>query len=114
MKTTLVTPPPVTAARPSDPNRTTNQDHLEVADIPQLDALAWEIEDGGIAGRELAVRRVVRAAQALGVSPTLVAVLADPAEPEVARLRAFGCIATALAEAARNPHADGALMATAV
>jgi hypothetical protein len=39
----------------------------------------------------------LRTEDALGVSPTLVAVLADPAEPEVARLRAFGCIATALA-----------------
>jgi hypothetical protein len=112
MSTTIATPLSVAAARPSDP--TTNQDRFEVADIPQLDALAWEIEDGGIAGRELAVRRVVRAAQALGVSPTLVAVLADPAEPAVARLRAFGCVATALAEAARNPRADGAVMATAV
>jgi hypothetical protein len=114
MNTTIATPLPVTAARPSDPNLMTNQDHLELVDIPWLDALAWEIEDGGIAGRELAMRRVVRAGQALGVSPTLVAVLADPAEPEVARLRAFGRIATALAEAARSPHADGARMATAV
>jgi hypothetical protein len=112
MNTTIATPLPVTAACPSDPNPT-NHD-LEVADIAQLDALAWEIADGGIAGRELALRRVVRAAQALLVSPTLVAVLADPAEPEVARLRAFGCIATALAASARNPRADGADMATAV
>jgi hypothetical protein len=113
MNTTIATQLPVAAASPSEPNGTSNQDHLEAA-VPHLDALAWEIEDGGFAGRELAVRRVVRAAQALGVSPTLIAVLADPAEPEVARLRAFGCIATALAAAARTPRPDGALMATAV
>jgi hypothetical protein len=114
MNTAIATPLPVAATRPSDPNRTSNPDHLELADIPQLSALAWDLADGGIAGRELAVRRVVRAAQALGVSPTLVAVLADPAEPEVARLRAFGRIATALAEIARNQHASDGLMATAV
>jgi hypothetical protein len=71
-------------------------------DISQLVQLAWDLEDGGIAGQELAVRRVVWAAQAARVSPTLVGVLADPAEPEIARLRAFGRIATALAETARR------------
>ncbi len=44
---------------------------------------------------------MVRAARAAGVSPSLVDVLADPTEPEVARLRAFGHVAAALA--ARPP-----------
>ncbi len=114
MNTTIATPPPVTAAETAGPSRMTNPDHFEVGDITQLRALAHDLADGGIEGRELAVRRVVRAAQAVGVSPTLVDLLADPTEPEVARLRAFGLIATALAETARSRRADGGLMAIAV
>jgi hypothetical protein len=114
MKTTVATPLPTATSSPADRNRITNNDHVDLVDMSQLTELAWEFEDGGIAGRELAVRRVVHAARALGVSPTMVAVLADPAEPEVARLRAFGCVATALADAARDPHTYARLLATAV
>jgi hypothetical protein len=63
----------------------------------ELFALAWELDAHGFAGQEGAVRRVVRSARALGLSPTLVDILADPTEPEVARLRAFGHVATTLA-----------------
>jgi hypothetical protein len=67
---------------------------------PQLDALAFGLASHGFVRHELAVRQVVRAARAAGsrVPPVLVDVLADPAEPEVARLRAFGTIAVALAK----------------
>ena len=66
---------------------------------PQLEALAFDLASDGLAGHELAIRQVVRAARAAGpsrVPRTLVDVLADPAEPEVARLRAFGTIALAI------------------
>jgi hypothetical protein len=66
---------------------------------PQLDALAFDLASDGFTGHELAIRQVVRAARAAGPSRVphpLVDVLADPAEPEVARLRAFGRIAVAL------------------
>ena len=66
---------------------------------PQLEALAFDLASDGFAGHELAIRQVVRAARGAGpsrVPRTLVDVLADPAEPEVARLRAFGSIAVAL------------------
>ncbi len=66
---------------------------------PQLESLAFDLASDGFAGHELAIRQVVRAARAAGpsrVPPTLVDILADPGEPEVARLRAFGTIALAI------------------
>ena len=75
---------------------------------PQLVELAWDLELRGFAGQEAALRPVIRAARVLGVSRTLVDVLADPAEPEVARLRAFGRVATALAAADARPATDAA------
>jgi hypothetical protein len=65
----------------------------------ELFALAWELDARGFAGQEAAVRRVVRAARAHGVSRVAAEVLADPTEPAVARLRAFGSVAAALARA---------------
>jgi hypothetical protein len=70
----------------------------------QLLRLAWDLEARGFTGREVAVREVVRVARAARLSPVLVDVLADPSEPEVARLRAFGHIATALS---RSPSGTG-------
>jgi hypothetical protein len=64
---------------------------------PHLVDLAWDLESSGFEGHEVAVRQVVRSARAAGVSRTMVDVLADPTEPEVARLRAFGQVAAALA-----------------
>jgi hypothetical protein len=62
-----------------------------------LTELAWQLASAGFAGRENAVRQVVRTARTHGVSPVFVDVLADPQQPEVARLRAFGRIARLLA-----------------
>ena len=42
------------------------------------------------------VRDVVRSARAAGLSDVLINVLADPNEPEVARLRAYGRLTAAL------------------
>jgi hypothetical protein len=64
---------------------------------PNLVDLAWDLESRGFEGHEVAVRQVVRSARTAGLSRTLVDILADPAEPEVARLRAFGELAAALA-----------------
>jgi hypothetical protein len=64
---------------------------------PQLAQLAWDLDSRGFEGHEVAVRQVVRAARAAGLSRTLVDILADPTEPEFARLRAFGRVAAALA-----------------
>ena len=61
-----------------------------------LTEMAFDLADGGFVGREVAVRGVVRTARANGVPAGLTAILADPHQPEVARLRAFGRIATAL------------------
>jgi hypothetical protein len=71
---------------------------------PHLVDLAWDLDSRGFEGHEVAVRQVVRSARAAGVSRTLVDVLADPSEPEVARLRAFGQVAAALATA--RPDTD--------
>jgi hypothetical protein len=75
---------------------------------PHLVELAWDLESRGFEGHEVAVRQVVRSARAAGLSRTLVDVLADPTEPEVARLRAFGHVAAALAAGAPDTgeHTD--------
>ena len=62
-----------------------------------LSRLAWDLASDGFVGHEAAVRQVVRSARAAGVSPLAARVLADPQQPEVARLRAFGRIDAALA-----------------
>jgi hypothetical protein len=67
---------------------------------PQLLHLASDLESFGFSGQEVALRPVIRAARAAGVTSVLVDVLADPSEPEVARLRAFGRVATELATVA--------------
>ena len=62
-----------------------------------LTDLAWDLASDGFVGRENAVRQVVRTARAQGVPAVLTEVLANPSEPAVARLRAFGRIAAQLA-----------------
>ncbi len=65
--------------------------------LTDLADLAWALESDGIAGHEVSIRQVVRRARAAGMSSVAVDILADPSEPEVARLRAFGQVAAALA-----------------
>jgi hypothetical protein len=62
-----------------------------------LTDLAWDLASNGFGGRENAVRQVVRSARQHGLPAVLTEVLADPQEPETARLRAFGRIAALLA-----------------
>jgi hypothetical protein len=66
--------------------------------------LAWALESDGIGRHEVSVRQVVRWARAAGVSSVAVDILADPREPEVARLRAFGQVAGALALSGHQVH----------
>jgi hypothetical protein len=70
----------------------------------QLLDLAWALSSDGLDGHEGSIRQVVTAARAAGVSPVVVGVLADPSEPEVARLRAFGQVVTALARSGDQVH----------
>ena len=67
-----------------------------------LEQLAWDFDAHGFAGRDAAVRNVVRSARVAGLSPVVIAVFAGDHEPEVARMRAFGKIATALASLRRR------------
>jgi hypothetical protein len=66
--------------------------------------LACDLEHDGFQRHELAIRQIARAALAAGVSPVLAGILTDPSEPEVARLRAFGRVAAALAAPAATDH----------
>ena len=69
----------------------------------EIDRLAWHIEAKGLAGTDEALRRVVQRACRSEVSPVLVDVLADPAQPVAARIRAFGRVALQLAVDRRRP-----------
>ena len=66
--------------------------------------LAWALSSDGFDGHEDSISQVVRWARAARVTPVVVGVLADPTEPEVARLRAFGHVATALATIGDQAH----------
>ena len=77
---------------------------------PDLHLLAQEIESHGLVGHESAIDAVCRAARSAGLSPVLVDVLADPHQPEVARVRAFGMLTARLAGASapsRRPSPAG-------
>jgi hypothetical protein len=62
-----------------------------------LHLLAQEIESHGLVGHESAIEAVCGAARTAGLSPVLVDVLADPHQPEVARVRAFAMLTARLA-----------------
>ena len=65
-----------------------------------FDDLAFALDERPLADQPLAVLRsldaVVRRARAAAVPSVIVDVLADPSQPEVARLRAFGRISALL------------------
>lgn len=71
-----------------------------------INVLAAQIAEYGIeivdAGGRLDA--FVRAARCAGASSTLVALVADPAEPAVARERAFGLLAVAIAADRSSPR----------
>ena len=66
---------------------------MSTVDVAEL---ARTSSSTGSPGTRLRSACVAQAARAQGVSPVLVDILADPGQPEVARLRAFGRVAAAL------------------
>jgi hypothetical protein len=62
-----------------------------------LDRIARDIDAFGIAATEDGVGDVVERGRTAGVNPVLLSVLSDVAQPEIARARAFGMVAGALA-----------------
>jgi hypothetical protein len=67
-----------------------------------LARIASSIDTHGISANETAVAMVVHRASTAGVEPVLLSVLSDVTQPEIARDRAFGMIATALASPATS------------
>jgi hypothetical protein len=61
-----------------------------------LEQLAFDLDEHGFAGHEVAVGQVVDLARTYGVGGAAVGVLADAAADDVARMRAFGIVAVAL------------------
>jgi hypothetical protein len=86
---------------------------------PDLHQLALELEAHGFVGHDTAINSLSRSARAAGLSPVLIDVLGDPRAPEIARLRAFGTIASRLGHraaparsaAARPPRRRGSAAA---
>ena len=70
--------------------------------------LALDIESLGFAGRDAAVTRVVHAARVAGLSSVSINILADSNQPEVARMRAFGKIASGLSRVRDDQTVDHA------
>lgn len=78
--------------------------------VPDLAQLGQALAAHGFAGHDAAIHAVVESARGAGLSPVLIAVLADPTEPELARLRAFGRLALALTAERRDPDRDPGLV----
>ena len=78
-----------------------------------LERIAFDIDRFGINAVEFALDGVVDRARSADVSPVLVSVLADPSEPEIARARAFGMIATRVAGRAAQPAGEAPVLAAA-
>ena len=74
--------------------------------IHSLITLGYDLDAHGFAGREAAVRQLVRDARATGYDCTALDVLADTSAPDVARLRAFAAVSAVLATAT-DPHRGG-------
>jgi uridine phosphorylase len=70
-------------------------------DKDEIERVAWRLEQRGIAGMERELHAVATAARRAGIRPVATAVLDDRHAPEVARIRAFGLVAVALAAAPR-------------
>ncbi len=70
--------------------------HEDVIEDTEIDRLAWDVERAGLTGHEDVIERIIDRARPSGVNPVLVGVLADRAEPENARIRAFGRVALQL------------------
>lgn len=85
--------------------------------VPRLITLGYELDAHGFAGREAAVRHLVRDTRSRGLDCTAVGVLADTAAPDVARLRAFAAVSAALAATQmpvhRDPHGERDLIGAA-
>ena len=71
--------------------------------VSRLITLGYELDAHGFAGREAAVRQLVRDARSLGLDCTAVGVLADTAAPDVARMRAFAAVSAAVSKGGREP-----------
>ena len=74
----------------------------------EMDRLAWTLAERGIAGLEHQLTAVATAARRAGVRPVAAEVLADPDAPEIARLRAFALVASALADQPSTAFATAA------
>jgi hypothetical protein len=61
-----------------------------------LEQLGVDLDLSGFAGREAAIRQVVHLARIYGRGGAAAGVLADTTAPDVARMRAFAIVATAL------------------
>lgn len=68
-------------------------------------ALAQQVDLRGLQAAEPVLRDLTVAARNAGVSPVLVAVLADSSEPEVARIRALAKIRMAMENGRMAPIA---------
>lgn len=68
----------------------------------ELTRLGVELAAGGFDGRELQIRRMVRAAREARVAPAAADVLADTTAPDVARFRAYAVVAAALGRTAER------------
>jgi hypothetical protein len=98
--TATLTAAPITAAPTKEPATRRPVSPLpqrELLDAAALIRLGFAVDEDGIGAHEDAAQMLVDAATRKGLCPVLIQILADRHEPSVARQRAFGRLALALA-----------------
>jgi hypothetical protein len=98
-----------TAARraAADRHRLTRRNRPDARNAPGgIDALTHRVATDGPAAVEAELAAYARFARRRGVSPTLVDIVGDPHQPALARQRAFGRIAAALANGTAGTCCD--------
>jgi hypothetical protein len=83
---------------------------MSTRNLPAFDELAHAVVADGVAAHAAALSQLVAAAYTAGVSNTLIGIVADRTQPEVARLRALGRILAAL-ESPSEPQAPASTTA---
>jgi hypothetical protein len=85
---------------------------MSTRNLPAIDELAHAVVADGVAAHAAALNQLASVAYAAGVSTTLIGIVSDRTQPEVARLRALGRILAAL-ESPSEPQAATSTTAAA-
>ena len=85
---------------------------MSTRNLPAFDELAHAVVADGVAAHAATLNQLAAVAYAAGVSTTLISIVTDRNQPDVARLRALGRVLAAL-ESPSEPQAPASTTAAA-